>query len=155
MAKKIENLTKKGKLSYKDIAILVRANAHADPFLRALNMKGIPHKFVGSSGLYAQEEVKLLISFLTAVSNFDDSLNLYNLASSEIYGLSLKDAIACMDWAKRRSKTLHYVFTKIDELDEIEVSGESMEIIKKINEDLDALVDLSRKEPVGRVLMSF
>ena len=155
VAKKIENLTKKGKLSYKDIAILVRANAHADPFLRALNMKGIPHKFVGSSGLYAQEEVKLLISFLTAVSNFDDSLNLYNLASSEIYGLSLKDAIACMDWAKRRSKTLHYVFTKIDELDEIEVSGESMEIIKKINEDLDALVDLSRKEPVGRVLYEF
>ena len=137
VAKKIENLTKKEKLPYKDIAILVRANAHADPFLRALNMKGIPHKFVGSSGLYAQEEVKLLISVLTAVSSFDDSLNLYNLASSEIYGLPLKDAIVGMDWAKRRSKTLHHVFTKIEGIDEIEVSNESKEIIKKINEDLD------------------
>src|SRR3989344_8973110 len=155
VAKKIENLTKKGELSYKDIAILVRANTHADPFLRALNMKEIPHKFVGSSGLYAQEEVKLLISVLTAISNFDDSLNLYNLASSEIYELSLKDAIAGMDWAKRRSKTLRYVFTKIEEIDEIEVSDESKEIIKKMNTDLDALVDLSRKEPVGRVLYEF
>ena len=155
VAKKIENLTKKEKLSYKDIAILVRANAHADPFLRALNMKRIPHKFVGSSGLYAQEEVKLLISILTAVSNYDDSPNLYTLASSEIYGLPLKDAIACMDWAKRRSKTLRYVFTNIEEMDEIEASGESKEIIKKINEDLDSLVDLSRKEPVGRVLYEF
>ncbi|MEX0622123.1 MAG: ATP-dependent DNA helicase [Candidatus Woykebacteria bacterium] len=155
IAKKIKDLTKREKLAYKDIAILVRANAHADPFLRALNMKGIPHKFVGSSGLYAQEEVKLLISFLTAISNFDDSPNLYNLASSEIYKLPLKDAIAVMDWAKRKSKTLRYVLTKIDDLEEIELGAEAKEIIKKINSDLDSLVDLSRKEPVGRALYEF
>jgi DNA helicase-2/ATP-dependent DNA helicase PcrA len=98
------------KLKFKDIAILTRANAHADPFLHALNMKGIPHKFVGSAGLYAQEEIRLLISFLTAISNFDDSLALYNLSSSEIYALPMVDAIATMDWAKRRNKTLHHVF---------------------------------------------
>jgi len=43
--------------SYRDFAILVRANSQADHFLRALNMRGIPHKFVGSSGLYQQEEI--------------------------------------------------------------------------------------------------
>ena len=38
----------------------VRSNDDADPFLRALNVKGIPHRFSGSRGLYAREEVRLL-----------------------------------------------------------------------------------------------
>lgn len=160
VAERIARLTKKSKrksqrLQFKDIAILTRANAHADPFLHALNMREIPHKFVGSSGLYAQEEVRLLISLLTAASNFDDSLNLYNLASSEIYQLPMTDAINTMDWAKRRNKSLHYVFSKIDEIGEIEISKEGKEIIKKITDNLQEITGLSRKESVGRVLYEF
>ena len=48
----------------RDHAILVRANGHADPILRALNMAGIPWRFSGTSGLYARPEVRLLLSFL-------------------------------------------------------------------------------------------
>src|SRR3989344_6911401 len=113
VAKEVHKLSrqekgKRKKYNYRDIAILIRANSQADSFLRALNMKGIPHKFVGSSGLYNQPEIKLLISYLSAVANFDDSLNLYNLASSEIYQLPIEDAIKCMDFAKRRSSTLWF-----------------------------------------------
>ena len=156
VADKIEKLTKgkNSKLQYKDIAILVRANTHADPYLRSLNMKGIPSKFVGSRGLYTQEEVKLLISLLTAISNFDDSPNLYNLASSEIYKLSLQDAILTMDFAKRNSRSLRYVFSKIED-GEVGISKEGKEIITKINEDLAKFIQLSRKENVGRVLYEF
>jgi len=39
-------------LNYKDIAILVRRNADADQFLRALNIREIPFRFSGSRGLY-------------------------------------------------------------------------------------------------------
>ena len=159
VADEISKLTKKSKksarLQYKEIAILVRANSAADPFLRALNMKAIPHKFVGSFGLYKQDEVRLLISILTAISNFDDNLVLYDLSSSEIYRLPLPDAIAAMDWAKRRNRSLHHVFSKIDEIPEIEISKEGREIIKKIDQDLKELVQLSRKESVGRVLYEF
>ena len=56
--------------SFKDFAILVRRNADADPFLRALNMKEIPFRFSGSRGLYAQEEVKILVSFVRAMTDF-------------------------------------------------------------------------------------
>jgi DNA helicase-2/ATP-dependent DNA helicase PcrA len=160
VTERIARLTKKSKgtsqkLQFKDIAILTRANAHADPFLHALNMKGIPHKFVGSSGLYAQEEVRLLISLLTAISNFDDSLSLYNLASSEIYQLPIDDAIKAMDWAKRRNRGLRQVFLKIDEINEIEVSKEGKEVINKIIGDLREMTQLSRKESVGRVLYEY
>ena len=144
------------RLNYRDIAILVRANSQAEPFLRALNMKGIPHKFVGSAGLYNKPEVKLLISYLSAISNFDDSLNLYNLASSEIYKLSMEDAINAMDFAKKRSKTLRFVFKKISEgTSELEVSSEGKAIIEKILADLKYSSELSKKENVGRVLYDF
>jgi len=156
VANEIKKLTAKNKLQYKDIAILVRANAHADSFLRALNMKGIPHKFVGSSGLYAQPEVRLLIAFLASLANFDDSLQLYTLSTSEIYSLPMTDAIKCMDYARRRSKSLHFVFSKIKEIGpEIEVSEEGKTVIEKINQDLSEALDLSRKENVGQVLYSF
>ena len=42
----------------------MRANDDADPFLRALNVREIPHRFSGSRGLYAREEVRLLVAFL-------------------------------------------------------------------------------------------
>ncbi|MBI2326870.1 UvrD-helicase domain-containing protein [Candidatus Curtissbacteria bacterium] len=102
--------------SYRDFAILVRANAQADHFLRALNMKGIPHKFVGSSGLYQQEEVNLLISFLTAISNFEDSLNLFNLSTSDVYKMPPADAIKLASYAKRKNRSLYYVLKNLDRL---------------------------------------
>ena len=49
---------------YRDFAMLVRANNDADPFLRALNMRGIPWTFSGNAGLYGRPEVRLLIAFL-------------------------------------------------------------------------------------------
>src|SRR4029453_17876155 len=64
----------------RDVALLVRSNGDADPFLRALNVKGIPHRFSGSRGLYAREEVRLLVSFLRALANPDDSVSLFYLA---------------------------------------------------------------------------
>jgi len=107
VAEEIEKqINKKGsKKTYKDFAILVRANHSADHFLRALNMRGIPHKFVGSSGLYQQEEVSLLISFLGAITNFEDSLNLYNLLTSDVYDLPPADGIKIASFAKRKTRS--------------------------------------------------
>src|SRR6185503_1023133 len=63
----------------RDHAILVRANGHADPILRALNMAGIPWRFSGTSGLYARPEVRLLLAFLRAVADLESSVDVYAL----------------------------------------------------------------------------
>ena len=57
-------------------AILVRGNRDADPYIRALNMARIPWRFSGTAGLYRQPEVRVLISFLRAVNDPDDSVSL-------------------------------------------------------------------------------
>ena len=52
-----------------DCAILVRANQDADPFLRALNMRGIPWWFSGTRGLYDREEVRVVLAFLRVLAS--------------------------------------------------------------------------------------
>ena len=64
--------------AYRDFAILVRANADADPFLRSLNMHGIPWTFSGNQGLYGRAEVRLCIAFLRVIARPDDSVSLYS-----------------------------------------------------------------------------
>ena len=68
----------------RDHAVLVRANGHADPILRALNMAGIPWRFSGASGLYARPEVKMLLAFLRVVADPESSLDVYALAASDV-----------------------------------------------------------------------
>ena len=144
------------KYSYKDFAILVRANFQADHFLRALNMKGIPHKFVGSSGLYQQEEVALLISFLNAITDFEDSLNLFNLITSDIYQLTPAEAVKITSFAKRKNRSLYYILKNLtDYREEVSISQESEAIIDKVLEDLSSAIELSRKEKAGRIAYDF
>jgi len=143
--------------NYRDIAILVRANSQADFFLRALNLKGIPHKFIGASGLYSRNEIKILISFLKTISNVEDSLNLFNLLTSEIYDISQEDAIKLISFAKRKNRPLWSFLKNNSEklFDDLEISEESQEILKKVTKDLDQSMELSKKESAGKVLYNF
>ena len=81
----------------RDIAILVRANADADPILRALNIAGIPWRFSGTSGLYARPEVRLLLAFLRAVADLGRSVECYALAASEISGSAARTCATIVD----------------------------------------------------------
>jgi DNA helicase-2/ATP-dependent DNA helicase PcrA len=53
---------RKPKINYGNVAILVRANNHAEPFIRAFQRRGIPYQFLGPGRLFKQPEVVDLIS---------------------------------------------------------------------------------------------
>lgn len=155
VAEEIERLVNQKELNFRDVAILVRANSQAENFLRALNLKEIPFKFSGTAGLYGQPEISLLISFAKTLADFDDSLSLFNLATSEIYQLPLADAIVCSNYGRKRNRSLQFVFQNISELTETELSLEGKAIIQKIMVDQEELLQLSRRENAGRVLYRF
>ncbi|MCX5707058.1 MAG: ATP-dependent DNA helicase, partial [Candidatus Omnitrophica bacterium] len=156
VAKLIRDKVVSGKFRYRDFAILVRSNSDAQRFLQALNMQDIPWQFSGNQGLYAREEVKLCINFLRTVANPSDSLNLFYLASSEIYPIKLSDLTLCSHYAKRRNKSLYSVFTELDSLTDLEnISVESKEKIKNLLVDIDKYLKVAREETTGRLLYSF
>jgi len=156
VARIIQEKVERGEYSYKDFAILVRSNADADPFLRSLNMLGIPYHFSGNRGLYSREEVRLLIAFLRVIADLGDSLSLYQLASSEIYQMDMRDLVYCMNIARRKNRSLYFVFEHLEDFPELEeVSLESKATIKKLREDIKNYLEMSREHPAGVVLYQF
>lgn len=142
--------------SYGDIAILVRRNADADPFLRALNVKEIPFRFSGSRGLYSQEEVKILVSFIKALTDFEDSKSLFYLALSDVYGMDSYDLTVVSNYAHKKNISLHKVFKKIYEGNcPVEINPDSEERVNKIFEDLLYFVRLAGSQNAGRLIYSF
>ena len=73
----MEIIAKEPQYSYKDFAILARANNHLDPFLLALRKSEIPYQLVGSRGLYDRDEIRNIIALLRVIVNPDDGISLY------------------------------------------------------------------------------
>ncbi len=156
VAQAIEELRRKEGLPYRDVAILVRANRDAEPFLRSLNMRSIPWRFTGNQGLYAREEIRLLISFLKSLADFEDSLSLFSLASSEVYQLDMVDLIPCMSLAKRKNLSLHHVFSHLSEFPELEeLSEEGRATLSKMMEDIRKFSRAANQRGTGEVLYEF
>ena len=152
----IKDKVKSGDFKYNDFAILVRSNSDGESFIQALNLEDIPWQFSGNQGLYSREEVKLCINFLRVAANLSDSLSLYYLVSSEIYGLNLIDLNTCSHYARRRNKSLYAVFTELGQIEELKnVGEESREKIAKILADLEKFLKISREETTGRLLYAF
>jgi len=151
VAEKILELITEGK-KYTDFAVLVRSNNDAEPIIKSLNIKNIPWHFSGSSGLYAREEVKILISFLKVISNFSDNISLFHLASSDIYNMQMEDLTICLNEASKKNISIYKILNNSN-LDEISVTGK--ETAKRIIEDIKKFVDLSKTLSTGQILYKF
>ena len=140
----------------RDVAVLVRSNGDADPFLRALNVKGIPHRFSGSRGLYAREEVRLLVHFLRVLAAPEDSVSVFYLAASELYRLPEADLIRLNRYARRKSRPLLEVMRGLPQNEElVGVGGAAREVAARLLADLDRAVAEVPHRRTGEVLYGF
>jgi DNA helicase-2/ATP-dependent DNA helicase PcrA len=140
----------------RDHAVLVRANGHADAILRALNMVGVPWRFSGASGLYARPEVRLLMAFLRAIADPESSVDVYALASSEVYGLGGDDLTAIANTARRRNRSVRAI---MDELERqpgvLRIAPESRVAVSRLVADLARYGAMAHDRPAGEVLYAF
>lgn len=140
----------------RDVAVLVRSNADADPFLRALNVKGLPHRFSGSRGLYAREEVRLLVSFLRVLANPEDSVSLFYLAASEVYRMPETDLLRLNQHARRKTRPLLEVLRGLPENEDLaSVSGAAREAASRLLADLERAAAEVPRRRTGEVLYGF
>jgi DNA helicase-2/ATP-dependent DNA helicase PcrA len=155
VAEVIEEKEKKG-FRYRDMAVLVRRNADADPFLRALNMKGIPFRFSGSRGLYSQDEVKILVAFIKSLTDFEDSKSLFFLSLSEIYQLDPYTLTALTNYAHKKNLPLHSVFKSVAEgRNPVGLPAAEEKKIKRIIQDLMHFVQYASSQNAGHVVYAF
>lgn len=106
VAKTIKNLVKEKGYSWKDFAILARANKHLDPFISALVRHGIPYQVLGTSKLFKQPEIKELIAYLKFLYDPEDSSSLYRVLSMNIFKLDQLDLIELLNFSRKISRSL-------------------------------------------------
>lgn len=142
--------------AWRDIAVLVRRNADADPYLRSFNMKQIPFRFSGSRGLYQQEEIKVIVAFIRALTDFENSRDLFYLALSDVYKADPYDLSRIAGYAEKKNIGLHDVFKTIaGGTSPVEIAASTGEIVKRVFADISAFADLAGAKNAGEVVYAF
>lgn len=141
----------------RDCAILVRANRDADPFMRALNLRGVPWWFSGTRGLYDREEIRVALAFLRVLASPADNLSMYYLGTSGLYAVNGTEMALALNQANRRHRSLEHTFRNLHTAPELsaELSPESRASIARLLEDLDEMRALMRHHATGRVLYEY
>jgi DNA helicase-2/ATP-dependent DNA helicase PcrA len=96
VSKILEILAKEPGYTYKDFAILARANNHLDAFLLGLRQKGIPYQLVGNRGLYDRDEIRDIIALLKTVLNPNDPISLYRTLNISTLKIPYTDVAAIL-----------------------------------------------------------
>jgi DNA helicase-2/ATP-dependent DNA helicase PcrA len=136
-----------------EIAILVRTNADAEPFLRSLNLRGISWRFSGASGLDARPEVRELLCFLRVVADLDSTVDLYAVATGEPYRLGGADLTALLGLARRRHRSLWWACREaLDQPGLIRLESSTRRGLERLRDDLAAASELAHCRPAGEVL---
>ena len=96
----LEILGKEPEYTYKDIAILARANNHLDPFVMALRKYGLPYQLVGNKGLYDRAEVVDLSSLIKTIINPKDGPSLFMSLNVKTLNIPYNDIIKTFSTAR-------------------------------------------------------
>lgn len=162
VARTIKKIAVADKRSWQDFAILVRANNHVDPFIRALQRAGIPYQFLGPGMLFKQPEVKDLIAYLKVLHNFEDDISFYRVLSMSLFNLPVRELTGLSLFARRHNFSLfeacEQIFAESGQKANIrlpyltaETKNKLAVIFKMINRHLKLAV----KETAGQVLYFF
>jgi DNA helicase-2/ATP-dependent DNA helicase PcrA len=140
----------------KDFAILVRANADADPVLRSLNLAGVPWRFSGTSGLYSRPEIRVLLAFLRSIADLSSSVDLYGLATCDVYGLGGEDLTAIVNMARRRNRSLWDVLEELTRQPGLlRLAPETRSTVDRLVGDVLRYTHMAHERPAGEVLYQF
>ncbi|HYM53238.1 MAG TPA: ATP-dependent DNA helicase, partial [Candidatus Dormibacteraeota bacterium] len=139
-----------------DHAVLVRTNRDADPIVRSLTMARVPWRFSGTAGLYRQPEVRLLVSFLRAVNDPEDSISCYDLATSEVFGLDPRDVTVALNAATRRRTSLEAALRQATaKPDGTPFGRRALEVVQRLLESLDQHRSMTVERTTGELLYHF
>ncbi len=112
IAKILEILGKEPNYTYKDFAILSRANSHLDPFVLGLKKYGIPYQLVGNRGLYDQEEIRNIIALVRLIVDVEDNINLFRALNINVFGIPFEDISKILNQAKYNKSSIWSVCQK-------------------------------------------
>lgn len=125
------------------IAILVRANAHAKPFVDALKKENIPYQFLSERGLYGKDEVKELICLLRVIANPTDDISFFRVLRMSYWKIPMQVIVNLIADTKKGNFAQLWTLVKN--------RPETKQLAKVLSE----LIEYSKDHTVGEVLFKF
>jgi len=144
----LEILAGESQYTYKDFAILARANIHLDPFVFALRKYGLPYQLVGNRGLYDRDEVRDILSVLKVIVDPLDSVSLYRALN--IPSLSISGGIISKMLSETRAKKI----SLWDAFGSMPSNDSLISFSQKIKEFQEQITKLGPSEFVYRIINS-
>ena len=138
-----------------DFAILVRNNSDAIRILNSLARRGLPAHFSGGGQLYDREEIRLLVSFLTAVASPSDSLGVYFLATSSLYAFPPAELAKLAEAQTRRQRPLRELFAEVARGEGGAFTPEAQGAALKLVTDLDEYAARAAELTTAELLFDF
>ncbi len=151
VAKEIKDLSKK--YSFRDIAILVRANISAGNYLEVLKTIGIPAIYSGKSSLYSQSEIVTLIHIMKAIYGHSDPLSFYHFLVSDINNLKISSIMPILAESSSTKRPLEEYLRK--NLQNIDIEKDLKSKLQKILENIDNYRKSTLKLSAGQLLYDF
>jgi len=102
VAREIRAIHERGDGGWNDIAILVRSNDGAIPFVQALERHGIPFRFFAMRGLYAKPLIVDILALLRLCDGYHDSSSVWRVLRMELFGITTRDAAEFIQYANRK-----------------------------------------------------
>lgn len=138
---------------WSDFAVLVRANASADKFVKELTRHGIPNEFVSLRGLYYKPVVLDCLAYLRLLDNYHESSALFRVLNMEAFKVSYPDIIALNKLAARKVWSLYEALKNASSASEL--SAESLQNINKLLVLIEKQSLLAASEKTSRLFLNF
>jgi DNA helicase-2/ATP-dependent DNA helicase PcrA len=100
-----------GRFAPRDVAVLLRANAHLQNFARALQRAEVAYQVSGGRGFYQQPEIKDCLAYLRVIDDPDDPISLMRLLALPRY---TTDPVQAGRWARQARDQGLSLFTLLE-----------------------------------------
>jgi len=136
-------------LTWDDIAVLVRSNNTAEPFVRAFDRMGIPFQFLALRGLYAKPTILDVHMLLRLMSGHQDSSIVWRALGMPSFNVSAKDKAELLHQSNRRGMSLWQILTQVRST---KTSDDGTRIVERLVKTIETLSEDAKREPPLKIL---
>ena len=151
VADMIAKISREQNRSYKDFAVLYRANAQSRSVEDALNRSQIPYNIYGGTKFYERKEIKDLIAYLRVIQNPQDDISLKRIINVPRRGIGLRTIEKIEDRASLKQESIYSVLIDIDTNSEISTKARNS-ISEFVDNIIGTLRTMREVYPVSKLI---
>ncbi len=151
VADMIAKISREQNRSYKDFAVLYRANAQSRSVEDALNKSQIPYNIYGGTKFYERKEIKDLIAYLRVIQNPQDDISIKRIINVPRRGIGLRTIEKIEDRASLKQESIYSVLIDIETNSDISTKARNS-ISEFVDNVIGTLRTMREVYPVSKLI---